>query len=67
MKYSLQNIADEMGMSLKTIRRFVASNELRTTKVNNTYSVSEEDFEAFKAYIKQGKTKRGLIRWQKAF
>lgn len=34
MKYSLQNIADEMGMSLKTIRRFVASNELRTTRVN---------------------------------
>lgn len=58
MKYSLQNIADEMEMSLKTIRRFVASNELRTTKVNNTYSVSEEDFEAFKAYIKQGEDKK---------
>ena len=49
-----------MGMSLKTVRRFVASKELKTTRVNNTYSVSEEDFEAFKEYIKNGEDKKRL-------
>lgn len=58
MTYSLQNIADEMGMSLKTIRRFVASGELKTTKTNNTYSVSSEDFAYFKEYIKSGEDKK---------
>ena len=58
MKYTLQDIADEMGMSLKTIRRFVASGELKTTKANNTYSVSEEDLESFREYIKRGEDKR---------
>ena len=51
MIYSLQNVADEMKMSLKTVRRFVASQELKTTKVNNTYTVTEEDFNEFKKYI----------------
>lgn len=58
MTYSLQYIADEMNMSLKTIRRFVASKELKTTKVNNTYTVSEEDFKEFKKYIENGGDKK---------
>lgn len=55
MSYNIQEIADIMGMTLKVIRRFVASGELRATKNNNTYSISEEDFEAFKKYIEEGK------------
>lgn len=43
-----------MGMTLKIVRRYVASGELKTTKNNNTYSISEEDFNAFKKYIKEG-------------
>lgn len=58
MIYSLQNVADEMKMSLKTVRRFVASQELKTTKVNNTYTVSEEDFNEFKKYIENGGDKK---------
>lgn len=58
MTYSLQTIADEMGMSLKVIRRFVASNELKTTKVNNSYIVSDEDFKAFREYVKNGGDKK---------
>lgn len=38
-----------MGMTLKIVRRYVASGELKTTKNNNTYSISEEDFNAFKS------------------
>lgn len=60
MTYSLQAIANEMGMSLKTVRRFVASKELKTTRVNNTYSVSEEDFKSFKEYIENGGDKQRL-------
>ena len=58
MIYSLQNVADEMKMSLKTVRRFVASQELKTTKVNNTYTVTEEDFNEFKKYIENGGDKK---------
>ena len=40
-----------MGMTLKVVRRFVASGELKTSKKNNTYAVSEEDLASFKQYI----------------
>lgn len=49
--YRLHEVADIMGMTLKTVRRFVASQELRTTKRNNSYTVSQEDLESFKDYI----------------
>lgn len=52
--YNITEIAKMMGMTLKVVRRFVASGELRTSKKNNTYSVSEEDFEDFKRYIENG-------------
>lgn len=58
MTYNLQTVADKMGMSLKTIRRFVASKELKTNKVNNSYVVSEEDFAEFEEYIKNGGDKK---------
>jgi DNA (cytosine-5)-methyltransferase 1 len=52
--YSISQIAKLMGMTLKVVRRFVASGELATTKVNNCYSVSQEDFDKFKKYIENG-------------
>ena len=52
--YSINEVAKMMGMTLKIVRRYVASGELKTTKNNNTYSISEEDFNAFKKYIKEG-------------
>lgn len=52
--YNITEIAQIMGMTLKVVRRFVASGELKTSKKNNSYSVSEEDFEAFKKYVESG-------------
>lgn len=52
--YSINEIAKTMKMTLKGVRRYVASGELKTSKNNNTYSISEEDLEAFKKYIEDG-------------
>ncbi len=52
--YSINEIAKLMNMTLKVVRRYVASGELRTTKINNTYSISGEDFAKFKKYIDEG-------------
>lgn len=52
--YSITEIAKLMDMTLKVVRRYVASGELKTTKINNTYSISEEDFAEFKQYIQEG-------------
>lgn len=46
--YSINEIAKLMKMTLKVVRRYVASGELKTTKTNNTYSISEEAFNEFK-------------------
>lgn len=52
--YNIEDVSRMMGMTLKVVRRFVASGELKTSKKNNTYSISEEDFESFKRYIEEG-------------
>ena len=52
--YSINEIAKLMNMTLKVVRRYVASGELKTTKNNNAYSISEEDFANFKKYIEEG-------------
>ena len=52
--YRITEVAEIMNMTLKSIRRYVASGELKSTKKNSTYFVSEEDFEAFKKYIESG-------------
>lgn len=46
-----------MGMTLKQVRRFVASGELKTSKKSNSYVVTEEDFLSFKEYIEEGRHK----------
>ena len=55
MNYNITEVAKMMGMTLKVVRRFVASGELKTTKKNNCYSITPEDFEEFKKYIEEGK------------
>ena len=52
--YSISQVAQMTGMTLKVVRRFVASGELKTTKINNCYAVSKEDFDSFKEYIDNG-------------
>ncbi|MCH5311590.1 MAG: DNA cytosine methyltransferase [Prevotella sp.] len=53
--YNISEVAEIMGMTLKVVRRFVASEELKTTKKNNTYTISQEDLNIFKRYIEDGK------------
>ena len=52
--YSINEIAKVMNMTLKVVRRYVASGELKTSKINNAYCISEEDFAEFKKYIEEG-------------
>lgn len=52
--YSISEVAELMDMTLKAVRRYVASGELKTTKIKNTYSINEEDLERFKTYIQEG-------------
>lgn len=53
-QYTINEVAKMMEMTLKVVRRYVASGELKTTKNNNAYSISEEDFVAFRKYIEEG-------------
>ena len=53
-QYTINEVAKMMGMTLKVVRRYVASGELKTTKNNNAYSISEEDFVSFRKYIEEG-------------
>ena len=54
ISYSIDDVAKMMDMSTKAIRRYVASGELKTSKNNNSYSISDKDFKAFKKYIQEG-------------
>lgn len=56
--YTINEVATIMGMTLKAIRRFVASGELKAFKKNNAYSISEENLEHFKKYIDKGEHKK---------
>lgn len=49
--FSINDVAKMMNMSLKTVRRYVASGELTATKNNNTYCISEPAYIEFKRYI----------------
>lgn len=52
--YNINEVATAMGMSLKAVRRFVASGELKTSKRNNTYSITEQALDDFKRYLRGG-------------
>lgn len=56
--YTINEVATIMGMTLKAIRRFVASGELKAFKKNNAYSISEKNLEHFKKYIDKGEHKK---------
>ena len=52
---NIAEVAEMMGMTVKAIRRFIASGELKSSKSNNTYTIAEKDLKAFKMYIEAGK------------
>ncbi len=41
-------------MTIKVVRRYVASGELQTIKRNNSYSISEHSLDCFRHYIESG-------------
>lgn len=45
---SIEDVARDLNLSIKEVRRYVASGELRAVKVKNVYKISDEVFEAFK-------------------
>lgn len=45
---SIEDVARDLNLSIKAVRRYVASGELRAVKRKNVYKITEEDFEAFK-------------------
>jgi len=53
--YTLTEVAEMLNMSLKQVRKFVSSGELKTTKEHNHYSVAQQDFDNFKNYIESDK------------
>ncbi len=53
--YTLTEVAEMLNMSLKQVRKFVSSGELKTTKEHNHYSVTQQDFDNFKNYIESDK------------
>lgn len=55
--YNINEVADKLGMTLKVVRRYVASGELKTSKKNNAYIITEEDLDAFEKYIAEGSDK----------
>ncbi len=55
--YTINEVADKLGMTLKVVRRYVASGELKTSKKNNAYIITAEDFKAFEKYIAEGRDK----------
>ena len=55
--YTINEVAEKLGMTLKVVRRYVASGELKTSKKNNAYIITAEDFEAFEKYIAEGRDK----------
>lgn len=44
--YSISEVAKLLGLSLKATRRMVASGQIATTKINNTYYIDKEYFDS---------------------
>lgn len=55
MYYNITNASKILGMSFQIVRRYVASGELKSEKEGNSYRISDEDINAFKKYIAEGK------------
>lgn len=45
--YSIDEVADKLGISIKSVRRMVASGELKSVKIRNLYRISNESFNDF--------------------
>lgn len=46
-QYTIEDVAEELGASLKVIRRYVASGQLPASQVGTKYRIGERDFQMF--------------------
>jgi excisionase family DNA binding protein len=52
--FTIKQIAEQLGVSERTVSRWIASRELRSHKFGAAVRISEGDFRAFVAMQKQG-------------
>lgn len=50
---SIDQIATSANVGSKTVRRLIADGELRTHKIRGQHRISEEDWQAYLARIRQ--------------
>ena len=65
--YNITEVANILGMTVKAVRRFVASGELKSSKRNNVYIVSEDGLMAFKKYIEDGNHQKHILKVADSF
>lgn len=46
-QYTIEDVAEELGASLKVIRRYVASGQLPASQIGTKYKIGERDFQMF--------------------
>jgi excisionase family DNA binding protein len=47
--YTISEVADALGLSIKTVRRRVESGEIRTHRFGRSLRISDDDFRAYVA------------------
>ena len=57
--YSINEVAEMLNLSVKAVRKLVASGKISTTKINNTYRIEKDYFEQNKdAILKESEKNR---------
>ena len=46
-QYTIERIAEELGASVKVIRRYVASGQLPASQIGTKYKIAERDYQSF--------------------
>jgi excisionase family DNA binding protein len=52
--FTIKQIADQLGVSERTVSRWIASRELKSHKFGAAVRISEDDFRAFVASQREG-------------
>ena len=52
--FTIKQIAEQLGVSARTVSRWIASRELKSHKFGAAVRISEDDFRAFVAMQRQG-------------
>ena len=52
--FTIKQIAEQLGVSKRTVSRWIASRDLKSHKFGAAVRISEDDFRAFVAVQRQG-------------